>query len=414
MSKSIPMFSAESLKADFPILQREFPFPGAKTTALTYLDNAATSQKPDCVIQRLNHYYTAQNGNVHRAIHHLGETATACMEESRKRVRDFIGCGGDGEIIFTHGCTEAINLVASGWGLKHVDEAATILLTEMEHHSNLVPWQQLAQRTGCRLEFVPVTPEGLLDLESIQWTPSIKLVAVTQMSNVLGTINDLGQIISQAHANGSLVLVDGAQGAAHMPADVQSLDCDFYAFSGHKMCGPTGIGVLYGKVHLLETMDPFLGGGNMIRKVALDGSTWNELPYKFEAGTPNIAGIIGLGEAVDYLRRIGLDRIQAHEAELTHYALERLETIDGIHLYGPRSSRGGIISFNIDGLHPHDVAQLLDREGVAIRAGHHCAQPLMKKLEVAATARASFYLYNTRADVDRLYDALLTTKEFFS
>jgi len=408
------MFSAESIKGDFPILQREFPFPGARTTVLTYLDNAATSQKPDCVIQRLNHYYEAQNGNVHRAIHHLGETATACMEESRKRVRNFIGAARDDEIIFTHGCTEAINLVASGWGLKHVDASSTILLTEMEHHSNLVPWQQLAQRTGCRLEFIPVTTDGLLVLDSVQWKPSIKLVAVTHMSNVLGTINDLEHIIGRAHANKSLVLVDGAQGAAHMSVDVQRLDCDFYAFSGHKMCGPTGVGVLYGKAHLLEEMDPFLGGGNMIRKVALDRSTWNDLPYKFEAGTPNIAGIIGLGEAVNYLQRVGLDRIQAYEAELTHYALERLEGIEGIRLYGPRSSRGGIISFNIDGVHPHDVAQLLDREGVAIRAGHHCAQPLMKKLEVPATARASFYLYNTRADIDRLYDALITAKEFFS
>lgn len=414
MGTKTSMFSVESIKADFPILQREFPFPGARTTALTYLDSAATSQKPTCVLERIQHYYEAQNGNVHRSIHYLGETATACMEESRKRVQRFIGAEREEEIIFTHGCTEAINLVARGWGLKHLDDSSVILLTEMEHHSNLVPWQQLAERTGCRLEFIAVTPDGVLDLDGIRWEPSIKLVALTHMSNVLGTINDVSHIVSRAHDNGAVVLVDGAQGAAHMGVDVQSLDCDFYAFSGHKMCGPTGVGVLYGKAHVLETMDPFLGGGNMIRKVELDGSTWNDLPYKFEAGTPNIAGIIGLGEAIDYLERIGLDQIQSHEVDLTSYALERLEEIDGIHLYGPRSNRGGIISFNLDGVHPHDVAQLTDREGVAIRAGHHCAQPLMHKLEVPATARASFYLYNTRADIDRLYDALITAKDFFS
>jgi len=408
------MFSAESIKADFPILQGQFPFPGAKTTSPTYLDNAATSQKPDCVIQRIKHYYEGQNANVHRSIHYLGETATACLEESRRRVRTFIGAAREAEIIFTHGCTEAINLVARGWGLKNMDASSTILLTEMEHHSNLVPWQLLAERTGCRLEFIPVTPDGLLDLDHIQWKPAIKLVALTHMSNVLGTINDLAQIIAQAHANGSLVLVDGAQGAAHMPVDVQNLDCDFYTFSGHKMCGPTGVGVLYGKAHLLEAMDPFLGGGNMIRKVTLDGSTWDDLPNKFEAGTPNIAGIIGLGEAIDYLQRLGLDQIQAHETELTRYALDLLGNIQGIRLYGPRHSRGGIISFNLDGVHPHDVAQLLDREGVAIRAGHHCAQPLMKKLNVTATARASFYLYNTRADIHQLNDALIKANEFFS
>lgn len=407
------MFSAESLKADFPILQREFPFPGARTTSLTYLDNAATSQKPRAVIQRLNHFYEGQNGNVHRSIHYLGETATACLEESRTRVRNFIGAAEDAEIIFTHGCTEAINMVARGWGLKNIDASSTILLTEMEHHSNLVPWQQLAMQTGCRLEFIPVTPEGRLDLDQIQWKPATKLLAVTHMSNVLGTIIDLEQLISQAHANGTLVLVDGAQGAAHMPVDVQVLDCDFYTFSGHKMCGPTGVGVLYGKAHVLEAMDPFLGGGNMIRKVGLEGSTWNDPPYKFEAGTPHIAGIIGLGEAIEYLQRLGLDQIQAHETELTRYALEQLEGLEGINLYGPRHDRGGIISFNLDGIHPHDVAQYLDSEGVAIRAGHHCAQPLMHKLGVPATARASFYLYNTRADIDRLYDALIKTKEFF-
>lgn len=408
------MFSAESIKADFPILQRQFPFPGAKTTSLTYLDNAATSQKPNCVIKRISDYYESQNANVHRSIHYLGETATACLEESRKRVRKFIGAVNDEEIIFTHGCTEAINLVARGWGLKNLDAAATILLTEMEHHSNLVPWQQVAQRTGCRLEFIPVTPDGLLDLDRIRWKPSIKLVALTHMSNVLGTINNLAPVIARAHANEAVVMVDGAQAAAHMPVDVHSLDCDFYAFSGHKMCGPTGVGVLYGKAHLLEAMDPFLGGGNMIRKVALDGSTWNDIPYKFEAGTPHIAGIIGLDAAIDYLQKVGLDHIQAHEAELTRCALEMLEGIEGIDLYGPPSGRGGIISFNLEGVHPHDVAQLLDREGVAIRAGHHCAQPLMKMLKVPATARASFYLYNTRADIHRLYDALIKANQFFS
>ena len=408
------MFYAESIKADFPILQQKFPFPGAKTTSLTYLDNAATSQKPACVLKRIAHYYEHQNGNVHRSIHYLGETATACLEESRKRVKNFIGAAKEEEIIFTHGCTEAINLVARAWGVKNLDSSATILLTEMEHHSNLVPWQQLARQTGCRLEFIPVTDEGLLDLERIDWRSSIKLVAVTHRSNVLGTINDLSQIIAQAHAHEALVLVDGAQAAAHMSVDVHDLDCDFYAFSGHKMCGPTGVGVLYGKANVLEEMDPFLGGGNMIRKVEAEESTWNDLPYKFEAGTPNIAGIIGLGEAIEYLQRLGLDRIRAHESELTRYALERLEEIEGIHLYGPPHSRGGIISFNLGGVHPHDVAQLADREGVAIRAGHHCAHLLLHKLNVPATARASFSLYNTRGDIDRLYDALLTANEFFN
>ena len=408
------MFSAESIKADFPILQRQFPFGGGENSPLTYLDNAATSQKPQSVIKRITSYYESQNGNVHRSIHHLGEIATACLEDSRKRVRNFINAETEDEVIFTHGCTEAINLVARAWGSNSVDASSTILLTEMEHHSNLVPWQQLSLLTGCRLEFIPVTAEGLLDLDHVHWNPSIKLVAVTHMSNVLGTVNDLQRIIAMAHANETLVLVDGAQGAAHMSVDVQTLDCDFYTFSGHKMCGPTGVGVLYGKAHLLEAMDPFLGGGNMIRKVRLDGTTWNDLPYKFEAGTPNIAGIIGLGEAIDYLQRIGLDQIYAHETELTQYALELLADIKGIDIYGPSHNRGGIISFNLDGVHPHDVAQLLDREGVAIRAGHHCAQPLMNKLKVAATARASFYLYNTRADIHRLYDALIKAKEFFS
>ena len=406
------MLDVKSIRADFPILSRT-----VHSKPLVYLDNAATTQKPRQVIDALVNYYSRYNANIHRGIHALAEEATAAYETVRERTAAFLHAPSARSIVFTRNATEAINLVAHAWGRATLKAGDGILLTEMEHHSNLVPWQLLAQATGATLSFIGVTDEGYLKLEDAQrlLTAKTKLVALTHMSNVLGTINPVERLIEQAHRRGALVLIDAAQSVPHLPVDVGRLGCDFLACSAHKMLGPTGVGVLYAREALLESMDPFLGGGEMIADVQLDRSTWNEIPWKFEAGTPNIADVIAFGEALAYLERVGLDAIHAHEQELTAYTIKRLREVEDIVLYGPPNleDRGGVVSFNLNGLHPHDVGTVLDQEGVAIRAGHHCAKPLMRRLGVTATARASFYLYNTPEDVDRLVEAVQAARAFF-
>ncbi|MBI1952844.1 MAG: cysteine desulfurase [Candidatus Omnitrophica bacterium] len=403
----------QRIREDFPILARR-----VHGKPLVYLDNAATSQKPRQVVEALVEYYSQMNANIHRGIHALSEEATARYEASREKIAHFIGAPKPATVIMTRNTTEAINLVANAWGLKHVGPGDEILLTEMEHHSNLVPWQILAQKKGAKLQFIPVTGDGQLALEELPrlLTEKTKLVALTLMSNVLGTVNDVPGIVRQAHALGIPVLVDGAQGVPHLPVNVLDLNCDFLAFSAHKMLGPTGVGILYAKEAILEAMDPFLGGGDMIRDVWLDRAVWNDLPWKFEAGTPNIADGIAFGAAVDYLNAVGMPEIRRHEEGLTRYALNLLQGIEGVKIYGSPDPalRGAAISFNVNGLHPHDLGQLLDEEGIAIRAGHHCCKPLMRKLGVVATARASFYLYNTEEEADALGRAILKAKEVFS
>jgi len=407
--------SLASLRKDFPILNRR-----VRGRPLVYLDNAATSQKPRAVIEALSRYYEQSNANVHRGVHTLGEEATQAYEAARDKVRRFLNAESRESIIFTRGTTESINLVANSYARHFLKPGDEIVLTEMEHHSNLVPWQLVAQERGARLRFVGLNDDGTLRLEDYQRLlgERTRLVAVTHVSNVVGTINPVSQIARWAHQVGAVVVVDGAQSAPHMPVDVQALDCDFFACSGHKMLGPTGSGVLFGKPELLEKMPPFLGGGEMISRVELERSTWNELPWKFEAGTPPIAPIIGLGAAVDYLQAVGMEAIQAHEQELTPYALEALRNAESVTVYGCAPQRAAVIAFNLEGetgeVHPHDLATLLDHEGIAIRAGHHCAQPLMRRLGVVATARASFYLYNTKAEVDMLVEALSRARRFFS
>jgi len=407
------MLDVSKIRADFPILQRQ-----VHGKPLIYLDSAATSQKPKAVIEALVRYYSENNANIHRGIHTLSEEATALYEGARGKVCRFIGAPKPDSVIFTRNATEAINLVSHAWGNRHVQAGDEILLTEMEHHSNLVPWQFLAKEKGATLRFIPVTADGRLDLEQLPRLlgPRTKLVSVTLMSNVLATLNPVKEIIQAAHAQGVSVLVDGAQGVPHLPVHVLDLNCDFLVFSAHKMLGPTGVGVLYAKEALLEEMDPFLGGGDMIRDVWLDHSVWNDLPWKFEAGTPNIADVIAFGTAIDYLEKIGMGEIHRHEQALGRYALKRLQEIDGLTVHGPLdpSLRGGLVSFEVKGLHPHDLGQLLDAEGIAIRAGHHCCKPLLRKMGVPATARASFYLYNTEEEVDALVQAILKTKELFS
>ncbi len=403
---------AAAVRADFPVLAEQ-----VHERPLVYLDNAATSQKPRAVIDALRTYYETYNANIHRGLHALSERATAEYEDARARVARFINAAHPHEVIFTRGTTEAINLVARGWGDENVGEGDEILLTEMEHHSNLVPWQMLAQRTGASLRYIPMDVEGRIDLQAYarMFRPRTRLVAVTHMSNVLGTITPAAELIEIAHQHDVPVLLDAAQSIPHLPVDVQALDADFVAFSGHKMLGPTGIGVLYGREALLDAMEPLFGGGSMIRVVELHQSTWTALPYKLEGGTPNIAGAIGLGAAVDYLQTVGMPEVTAHEHELTEYALNLLSDLDGVRLFGPKDARdrGGVISFYVGDVHPHDVGTLLDADGIAVRAGHHCAQPLMRKLGVAATARASLYLYNTAAEVDCLADGIARAKAFF-
>jgi len=405
--------TVSNCRADFPILSRE-AHPGVP---LTFLDSGASSQKPESVITAMDAYYRRHHANVHRGIHVLAEEATALYEGSRDKVQRFINASTREEVIFTRNATEAINLVAYSWARANLNVGDRIVLTEMEHHANLVPWQILAGQIGVELDYVPVTDDGLLDLDAYARLLSRepKLVAFTHMSNVLGTINPVESLAAQAHAVGAKVLVDGAQSVPHLPVDVQALGADFLAFSAHKMCGPTGIGVLWARQELLEAMPVFMGGGDMIRKVTLAGFKPNELPYKFEAGTPAIAEAVGLGAAVDYLTGLGMPAVAAHEREMIAYALERLEEVPGVRVYGPPADRkGGVAAFTLEGVHPHDIAQVLDRDGVAVRAGHHCAQPLHERFDLAATARASFYLYNTREDVDRLVVSLYRVKQLFA
>ncbi|HAV77174.1 MAG TPA: cysteine desulfurase [Anaerolineae bacterium] len=401
-----------SIRKQFPIFQRETS-PGVP---LIYLDSTATSQKPIAVIEAMNEYYRRSNANIHRGVHTLAEEATAMYEGAREKIAKFINAPSAKQVIYTRNTTESINLVAYSWARANLKAGDLVILTEMEHHSNLVPWHMLQAERGIELEFIPVTEDGLLDLSAyktlLNRTP--KLVSFTHMSNVLGTINPAGEIIRLAHEAGAMTLVDAAQSVPHLKVDVQALDVDFLAFSAHKMCGPTGIGVLYGKKDLLEAMPPFLGGGDMIKEVKLRSFRANSLPHKFEAGTPAIAEAVGFGAAVDYLSSVGMDAISAYEHELTEYALERLIEIPGVRLFGPDAEKkGGVASFVLDSVHPHDVAQILDKGGIAIRAGHHCAQPLHEKFGIPATSRASFYLYNTKEEVDLLVNGIYKVKELF-
>ncbi|KGX89775.1 cysteine desulfurase [Pontibacillus marinus] len=393
----------------FPILHQE-----VNGHPLVYLDSAATSQKPQSVIDAIEEYYKGYNSNVHRGVHTLGTWATDGYEGAREKVRRFINAKSTQEIIFTRGTTTSINTVAYSYGRDNLQPGDEIVITPMEHHSNIIPWQQTAKATGATLKYIPLQEDGTISLDDVKETvtDNTKIVAMMHVSNVLGSINPIKEITEIAHEHGAVMLVDGAQAAPHMRVDVQDLNCDFYAFSGHKMGGPTGIGVLYGKKDILEKMEPVEFGGEMIDFVGLYDSTWKELPWKFEGGTPIIAGAIGLGAAIDFLESVGLEEIEAHEKKLAQYALDRLQSIDGVTVYGPQE-RAGLVTFNLDDVHPHDVATVLDAEGIAVRAGHHCAQPLMKWLEVSATARASFYMYNTKEDVDAFVDGLQKTKEFF-
>jgi cysteine desulfurase/selenocysteine lyase len=400
------------IRQDFPILSREVR-PGVP---LVYLDSAATAQKPIVVIAVMDDFYCRSNANIHRGIHVLAEEATAMYEKGREQVANFIHAPAAKQVIFTRNASESINLVAYTWGRANLKSGDVIILTEMEHHSNLVPWQMLAAERGAKLAFIPVTGDGLLDLDIyrrlLEQNP--KLVAFTHMSNVLGTITPATEIIRLAHAAGAITVVDGAQSVPHIPVDVQSLDADFLAFSAHKMLGPTGIGALYGKASLLEAMPPFLGGGDMIKAVHLESFTPNAIPHKFEAGTPAIAEAVGFGAAVAYLTRVGMEAVAAHEQEIIAYALEKLEEIPGVRVLGPSADKkGGVAAFVLEGVHPHDVAQILDQYGVAVRAGHHCAQPLHEKFGLPATTRASFYLYNTRAEADKLVEAIYQVKKIF-
>ncbi|SMF30372.1 cysteine desulfurase / selenocysteine lyase [Paenibacillus barengoltzii] len=401
---------AEELKKQFPILQQEI-----NGHPLVYLDSAASSQKPTVVIEALKHYYEWDNANVHRGVHTLGSRATDAYENAREKVARFIGAARREEIIFTRGTTTSLNLVASSYGAANVGEGDEIVITPMEHHSNLIPWQQLALKKKAVLKYIPLQPDGHIDLADAEKTitPKTKIVATAYVSNVLGVVNPIKELAAIAHRNGAVMVVDGAQSTPHMKVDVQELDVDFYAFSGHKMCAPTGIGVLYGKKQLLEAMEPIEYGGEMIDDVGLYESSWKELPWKFEGGTPIISGAVGLAAAIDFLEGIGLEEIHRHEAKLATYAMNRLSEIEGLTLYGPREREVGLITFNLLDIHPHDVATVLDASGIAIRAGHHCCQPLMRWLEASATARASLYLYNTEQDIDRLAEALIQTKEYF-
>jgi cysteine desulfurase/selenocysteine lyase len=404
----------ENIRDDFPILARRV----RNDKPLVYLDNASTTQKPLSVIEKITEYYKGYNANIHRAVYALAEEATAEYEKTRDKVAEFLNIRNREEIIFVRGTTEAINLVAYSWGRPHIKKDDIIVVTEYEHHSNIVPWQLLAQETGARLEYIGVDDDGELVLEDLERhlaTGRVRLVAFSLMSNVLGTISDADRIIPMCKKAGALVLVDGAQAVPHMPVDMQRLGCDFFAFSGHKMMGPTGVGVLWARRDVLDTMVPFQGGGDMIREVHKHETTWNDLPYKFEAGTPNIADVVGLGAAIDYLTGIGMENMRRHEMELTEYALGRMSAIKGIEIYGTpdMKKRGGVISFNFHDVHPHDVAQLLDDDGIAIRSGHHCAQVLMERLDVAATSRASFYIYNTRQDVDAMIESLENVARVF-
>lgn len=406
--------SLETIRKDFPILQRKV----RENKLLVYLDNASTSQKPIQVIDAINDYYKNQNANIHRAVYALAEEATEAYENTRTKIAKFLNVQKREEIIFVRGTTEAINLVAYSWGRQNVNKGDIIVTTEYEHHSNIVPWQLLTKEKGAKLEYIGVDDNGelILDqLDSYLATGKVKLVTFSQMSNVLGTITNTDEIIKRCKKAGVKTLIDGAQSVPHMKVDLSKLGCDFFAFSAHKMLGPTGVGVLWVRKEILETMQPFHGGGDMIREVHKYETTWNDLPYKFEAGTPNIADVIGFSAAIDYLNKIGMDNIRNHEIELTKYALDKMSKVKGITIYGPKdiAKRGGVISFNFHDVHPHDVATIIDKDGVAVRSGHHCAQVLMERLDVAATNRASFYVYNTKQEIDALIGSLNKVAELF-
>jgi len=401
------------IRRDFPILKREV----GSGAGLVYLDNAATSQRPVQVLAEITRFYRDHNANIHRGVHTLSVEATELYEQARAKVARFIGAAGPREVIFTRNTTESINLVAHAWARKFLRPGDEVVISEIEHHSNIVPWQMLRDERGITLKYIPMLPDGTLDLDYARTaiTGRTRLVAITAMSNALGTIVPLDVIVAQAKAVGALVLVDGAQSVPHLPVDVQALGVDFLAFSGHKMLAPFGIGVLWGRLPLLESMDPFLGGGDMILTVSMERSTWAEVPAKFEAGTPNVGDAVALGAAVDYLTALGMDAVREHERALTGYALRRLADVPGVRIFGVPDAdrRGGVISFELEGVHPHDVGQVLDTKGVAIRTGHHCAQPVMLALNVPATARASFYIYNTTAEVDALASGLEDVARFF-
>jgi cysteine desulfurase / selenocysteine lyase len=403
-------YDVEAIRRDFPILART-----ARGKRLVYLDNAATTQKPQAMIDRLVRYYSEENSNVHRGVHYLSEIATLAFENARGSVQRFLNASNEKEIVFTRGTTEAINLVAQSWGRSNVREGDEILISAIEHHANIVPWQMLCEEKGATLRVIPVSDSGelLIDEYERMLNPRVRLVAVGHASNALGTINPIARIAAAARANGSLILVDGAQGVPHMKVDVQELGCDFYAFSGHKVYGPTGIGALYGRQALLEAMPPWQGGGDMILSVSYEKTTYNALPYKFEAGTPNIEGVIGLAASLEYLQGIGLGAIASYEHELGTYASRRLQEIEGLRLIGTAREKAAVISFVLDGVHPHDIGTILDQEGIAIRTGHHCAQPLMMRFKVPATGRASFGLYNTHQEADALVEGLRKVIEVF-
>ncbi len=404
-------FDAEKIRADFPLLQQS-----VNGHPLVYLDNGATSQKPQAVIDALVRYYTTENANVHRGVHTLSQQATDDYEAARAKIRQLINAAHDHEIIFTRGTTESINLVAQSYGRQNIGPGDEIIISNMEHHSNIVPWQMLCQEKNATLRVVPINDSGelLMDEYERMLSPRTKLVAITHVSNALGTIQPAAQIVALARAHGALTLLDGAQAIPHLPIDVRQLDCDFYAFSGHKLYGPTGTGALYGKTELLDNMPPVYGGGEMIKSVTFEHTTYNDLPYKFEAGTPNIAGAIGLGAAIDYLQNIGYDAIAAHEHQLLQYGAQALQSIGGLRIIGDSPHKAGILSFVIDNIHPHDIGTILDTQGIAIRTGHHCAQPVMQRFQIPATARASLAIYNTKADLDALARAIDRAIEIFS
>ncbi len=413
MVEKLTTINITKIREDFPVLKRR-----VNGKPLVYFDNAATSQKPSAVIEALSRYYNEYNANIHRGIHKLAEEATLAHEEAREKVAKFINANKMEEIVFVRNATEAINLVAYTWGETNIGSGDKIVLTIMEHHSNIVPWQLLAQRKNAKIDFVKIDEEGFLKLDEMRQAidQDTKLVCIAHASNVLGTINPIEEIAKLAHKQGALVLVDAAQSVPHIRVDAKEMDCDFMAFSGHKMLGPTGIGVLYGKTRTLEKMPPFLGGGEMIREVHTSGATWKELPYKYEAGTPNIAGAIGLGAAVDYLRKIGMGNVQDHEKEITSYAIDKMRQVKGVTIYGPLDAnrRVGAVSFNLGDIHAHDLASIMDEEGIAIRSGHHCAQPLMEFLNIPAASRASFYIYNMKEEVDIFISALEKARKLFN
>ena len=401
---------------DIDQIRNDFPAYRKKDGNFIYLDSASTSQKPEFVIDAISSYYSSYAANIHRALYEIGEKATDKYEKVREKVKQFINVPDSHVVIFTGGTTESINLIAYSWGSNNLSNGDQILITEMEHHSNIVPWQLLCSRSNASLNYIPIKKDGTLELGKLKENilPKTKLISLTHQSNVFGTINPLNNIIDEAKKIGAITVIDGAQAVPHMKVDIKKLGCDFYAFSGHKMLGPTGVGVLIARKNILEEIDPFMGGGEMINSVNMDESTWNEVPWKFEAGTPNIAQVIGLGAAIDYIQKIGIENIHQHEQELLHYGLDLLDQNKDVTLYGKADNRGAVIPFNLRNIHPHDLAKFLDTDGICIRAGHHCAQPIMNKLGVSATARASFYLYNTKEDIEKLVESIKKTVQIFS